>query len=148
MKKTNQQNDQLATAKRENLALEATIAEMHADRQQTEANHYAALQAVCLELAITKDNLRSARQRAEAAEKATWRALDERTFAEYDRASIASIERAGIAPKHRKRALRELKEFILTLDDADLKKPWRVFDAWARRFAKANPEFTQRQARR
>lgn len=73
---------------------------------------------------------------------------DAQAFAAYDAAANAALERAGLAPKFRHMALRDLKDHVLSLDDSkdtsDPKKAKKVFAAFAKAFAKKNPELLRR----
>jgi hypothetical protein len=118
--------------------IKTDLKELETLRAESEERRRAALS----ELQKSQEDAKKEKERADKAEKKYQQALDAQTFAEYDRDALDSISTL-VAPKHAKRALRELKEHVLTLEEADLKKPKKVFDAWAKEFVKENPEFAK-----
>lgn len=89
-----------------------------------------------------KEDAEREKARADKAEREKQEALDAQEYAGYDR-DAQEILAPLVAKKHLGRAMRELKEHILTLDDKDLGKPKKVFDAWAKKFVEENPEFAK-----
>ncbi len=81
-------------------------------------------------------------KKAEEAEKKAQRAQDSVVFAEYDRDAVSVVGEL-VADKHVKRAIRELKEHVLGLEDDELAKPKKVFESWVKDFVKENPEFAR-----
>lgn len=91
-----------------------------------------------------KEDLAREKKAREDAEKKAQRAQDQQVFAEYDRDASSAVGEV-VKEKHVKRAIRELKEYVLTLDDEDLAEPSKVFSKWAKDFVKENPEFAREQ---
>lgn len=89
-----------------------------------------------------KEDAEREKKRADDAERKHQQALDAQEYAGYDR-DASEVLTEVVAKKHIGRAMRELKEHILTLDDKDLGKPKKVFDAWAKKFIEENPEFAK-----
>lgn len=118
--------------------IKADLAELKTLREERENKRRAELS----ENERLKEDLAKEKKAREEAEARAQRTVDAQTFAEYDRDATSTLSEL-VAPKHVKRALRELKEHILTLDDADLKKPKKVFEQWAKEFVKENPEFAK-----
>jgi hypothetical protein len=107
-----------------------------------EAEKEAARVAALSEQEKLKEEAAAANKRADEAEKKHQRAVDQQVFSEYDR-EAAGVVGEHVAEKHVKRAIRELKEHVLSLDDADLAKPKKVFETWTKDFVKENPEFAK-----
>lgn len=86
------------------------------------------------------------KKRADELEKELERERNQQSFAEYD-ATAKEVFADKIAPKHMKRAFRELKEHILSLDDAeepkDAKKAKKLFEKWTKDWLEENPEFAK-----
>lgn len=86
------------------------------------------------------------KRRADEAEAKLARERDSQVFAEYD-ATAKEVFTDKVAPKHVKRAMRELKEHILSLDDAEAptepKKAKKVFEKWMKDWLEENPEFAK-----
>jgi hypothetical protein len=92
------------------------------------------------ELEKAKEDAAAAKAEKAEAEKKYQQAIDSQAFAEYDREAEGALSGA-VAPKHMKRALRELKEHVASMDEAELKNPKKVFSSWAKKFVEENPEF-------
>lgn len=98
------------------------------------------------ELEKAKEDLAKEKKAREEAEAKAQRQVDQQTFAEYD-STAKEVFEGNIAPKHMKRASRELKEHILSLDEAetpaDAKKAKKVFEKWMKGWLEENPEFAK-----
>ncbi len=121
--------------------IKADLAELKTLREEKEAARLASLS----EMEKLKEERDTEKKRADEAEKKHQKAIDSQVFSEYDR-EAASIVGTHVAEKHVKRAVRELKEHVLSLDDDDLEKPTKVFEAWTKDFVKENPEFAREGA--
>lgn len=86
------------------------------------------------------------KKRADDAEAKLQKERDTQVFAEYD-TTAKEVFADKVAPKHVKRAMRELKEHILSLDDAEAptepKKAKKVFEKWMKDWLEENPEFAK-----
>lgn len=86
------------------------------------------------------------KKRADDAEAKLQKERDSQVFAEYD-ATAKEVFEGKVAPKHMKRAMRELKEHILSLDDSEAptepKKAKKTFEKWAKEWLEENPEFAK-----
>lgn len=93
-----------------------------------------------------KEDLAKERKAREDAEAKAQKTVDAQTFAEYD-TTAKEVFGDKIAPKHVKRAMRELKEHIMGLDESetpsDPKKAKKVFDKWTKEWLAENPEFAK-----
>lgn len=71
---------------------------------------------------------------------------NQQVFAEYD-ATAKEVFADKIAPKHMKRAVRELKEHILSMDEDEApkepKKAKKAFEKWTKEWLEENPEFAK-----
>lgn len=118
--------------------IKADLAELKTLREEKETARLANLS----EIEKVKEQRDAEKRRADEAERKHQKAIDSQVFSEYDR-EAASIVGTLVAEKHVKRAVRELKEHVLSLDDEDLAKPSKVFESWAKDFVKENPEFAR-----
>lgn len=93
-----------------------------------------------------KEDLAKEKKAREEAEARAQKTVDAQTFAEYDQ-TAKEVFGDKVAPKHMKRAMRELKEHILGLEDneapSDVKKAKKVFEKWAKDWLEENPEFAK-----
>jgi hypothetical protein len=118
--------------------IKADLEELKTLRAEKEENRRKQLS----EIERAKEDAAKEKKRADDAEKKHQQALDAQSFAEYDAQATEALAES-VAPKHVKRALRELKEHVMTLDEADLKNPKKVFAQWTKEFVKENPEFAK-----
>ena len=93
-----------------------------------------------------KEDLAKEKKAREEAERKAQQTVDAQVFAEYD-ATAKEVFGDKIAPKHVKRAMRELKEHILGLEEGetptDPKKAKKVFEKWTKEWLEENPEFAK-----
>ena len=99
------------------------------------------------EIERAKEDAAKEKKKREEAEAELQRERDTQIFTGFTRDAETALKDV-IAPKHLKRAMREMKEHIVGMDDddPDLKpgKPLEKFFAkWAKDFVKENPEFAK-----
>lgn len=86
------------------------------------------------------------KKRADEAEAKLQKEHDSKVFAEYDN-TAKEVFADKVAPKHMKRAMRELKEHVLGLEENetpnDPKKAKKVFEKWTKDWLEENPEFAK-----
>ncbi|MCW5832344.1 MAG: hypothetical protein KIS78_07900 [Labilithrix sp.] len=70
-------------------------------------------------------------------------------FSHYDREAKSAFERAGLAPKFLKHALRDLKDHVASIDEAELRQPpSRFFEAFAEAYLRKYPELARARLRK
>lgn len=93
-----------------------------------------------------KEDLAKEKKAREEAERKAQQTVDAQVFAEYD-ATAKEVFGDRVAPKHVKRAMRELKEYVLGLEEnetpTDPKKAKKVFEKWTKEWLEENPEFAK-----
>lgn len=115
------------------------IARLRRVSSRARADHVSAMESLTWALGVARALvIGHARDAAELAKK-----QDAAIFADYNDAAKEAFARAGILPKFWKLSLRELKEYVGTLDDAEVRRPRELFERWAKKFVKENPELAR-----
>ena len=118
--------------------IKSDLAELKVAREEKEAARRAAL----TEIDKAKEDAAREKKRAEEAESKLQKTLDSHTYAEYDRAAeIALTEH--LDPEAVELGILKLKKHVLSLDDDELEDPSKVFETWAKDFAKKNPKYAK-----
>jgi len=96
------------------------------------------------DLERAKEETKAEKARADAAVAEHQKLLDRQAFSEYDGIGKAAIAKHfADDPDIVEFALDRLKKHVVGLDDADLEKPEKAFDAWAKDYVKKHPKYAK-----
>lgn len=118
--------------------IKADLDELNTFRTQRDEQRRATLS----EIERAKEDATKEKARADDAEAKLQKQIDQSAYGEYDR-TAEKVLAQYVDPEALELAVGKLKKHVLSLDEEDLAKPDKVFDEWAKDWAKKNPRYAK-----